>query len=453
MSVLTVQDRAERSLRTLGALGFIPNPRRHDIRSALPAAMQPAVQNGFLEQVFKNSLFPELRFAAFADSDPWTGGLGSTRTSTRTGLLPVVTAPITGSDSSVATYPLESFSVSMDQYGQSVQTDMLANVVMLANKYAQDVITLGKNAGQSINQVARNKLYNVYRGGRTWVTTTAGSSTSIAVHDVDGFGFKSVNGVPTAVSASNPLAITINGVANTVTGVSGTTGAGTLTVGTSVAVTVGHAVVSTTAPVTIRPTGNTAFDLGAGNIATLSMFRAAVARLRKQNVPTVNGNYVAFIDPDTEAQLFADADFKQAYTGRGDSTVYRDMSLGTFLGIDWVTNTEVPTIADGGTAASGVAGTLTVHRPIVVGAGALISAPLEGQGQLLNGTGVSSSPNVTMVNVAPGVDVVIIIRPPQDNLQQKIVSTWSWTGDFGVPTDANVGDSAIAKRAIVLEHA
>jgi N4-gp56 family major capsid protein len=454
LSVLTVPDRAERSHRTPRlALGFIPNPRRHDIRSALPAALQPMLQNGFLEQVFKDALFPELLFPKFADVDPWTAGLGSSRTSTRKGLLPVVTTPITGSDASVATYALEQWSVYMDQYGQGVQTDMMANLTALASKYAADVATLGLNAGQSINQLARNKLYTAYKGGRTWVTTTAGSGTSIAVHDLEGFGFKNVNGVPTAVSASNPLAVTIAGVANTVTGVSGTAGPGTLTVGTATAVTVGGAVVSTSAPVTIRPTGNSAFDLGAGNIATLSLFRAAVARLRKMNIPTVNGNYVAFIDPDTEAQLFADADFKVAATGAIESRVFRDMSLGTFLGIDWVRNNETVTITDGGTAASGVAGTLTVHRPIVMGAGALVSAPLEGQGQLLNGTGIQNIPNINMVNVAPGVDVVIIVKPPSDLLQQKLNTTWSWTGDFGVPSDANTGDSAVFKRAIMIEHA
>ena len=449
MSVLTVPDRAERSLRTLP---FLPNPRRHDIRSALPAALQPMLQNGFLEQIFRDALFPELLYAAFADVDPWTAGLGSTRTSTRTGLLPVITTPITGSDSSVATYPLESWSVSMDQYGQTVQTDMLANLTALASKYAQDVKTLGKNAGQSINQLARNKLYTAYKGGRTWVTTTAGSGTTIAVHDVEGFLTKMVNGVPTAVSAGNPLTVTIAGVANTVTGASATSGAGNLTIGSATAVTVGQAVVAATAPVVIQPTGNTAFDLGASNIATASLFRSAVARLRKMNVPTINGNYVAHVDPDTEAQLFADSDFRQAYQGRGDSAVFRDMSIGTFLGIDWVRNVEAPTILDGGTAASGVAGTLTVHRPMVMGAGSLISAPLEGQGQLLDGTGVATVPNVTMVNVAAGIDTVIIVRPAQDNLQQKINTTWSWTGDFGVPSDANTGDAATYKRGIMIQH-
>ena len=434
--------RDERSLRTLA---FVPNPRRHDIRSALPAALQTVVQNGFLEQVFRNALVPDFLFPAVADSDPWQGRLGSQRTSTRKGLLTPVTTPTTGSDSSVATYGFEQWSVYMDQYSNSVQTDMLANVVELASQYVADVQTLGINAGQSINQIARNRLYRAYAGGRTWVSTTAGASTTIAVADLAGFASKNVNGQPTPVSASNPLSVTINGVANTVTGVSAQFGAGNLTVGTSVAVTAGQAVVAANAPISLRANGNSAFDIGVNHTVTAALFRSAVARLRKMNVPTVNGNYVAHIDPDTEAQLFADADFKQAYQGRGESQVFRDMSIGTFLGIDWVRNNETPTVTN--------PGGVVVHRPVVLGGGVLVNSPLQGQGQLLDSTGVANVPNISMVEVAPGADVVLIVKPPQDNLQQKITTTWSWTGDFGVPTDVLTGDAAQYKRAIVIEHA
>jgi hypothetical protein len=67
---------------------------------------------------------------------------------------------------------------------------------------------------------------------------------------VNGFEYVLVNGVPTAVSASNPLTVTIAGVANTVTGVN--TGTSTLTLGTARVDVVGDAVVAANAPVTIR---------------------------------------------------------------------------------------------------------------------------------------------------------------------------------------------------------
>jgi hypothetical protein len=333
----------------------------------------------------------------------------------------------------------------MDQYGQAVDTNMLTSSMALASKFLADVETLGINAGQSINQVARNKLYNAYMGGRTWATAAASSDTSIIVQSVRGFEYVLVNGVPTAVSASNPLTVTVAGVANTVTGVNA--GTSTLTLGTARVDVVGDAVVAANAPVTVRPTGSTAYDLGTSNVATFALFRSCVTRLRKMNVPTVGGYYIAHIDPDTEAQLFSDSDFKQALQGRIDSPVYRDLSIGRFGGIDWVRNIEAPTLLGGS------AGNVTVHRPIILGAGALVAAPFEGMGDLLRGSGVDDVPDISMVNAAPGVDVARIVRPPQDRLQQNLSTSWSWVGDYGVPSDSTTGDAALYKRAVVLEHA
>ena len=419
---------------------------RHDVRSNVPAAIRAMMQNGILDRVFMEALRPEFIFPAIADAEPWQGGLGDSKTFTRKGLLAPATTAITGSDTSAATYGIEQWSVTMDQYGQAIDTNMLSSAMALASKFLADVQTLGINAGQSLNQIARNKLYGAYAGGRTWCTTAGSSDTSIIVNSVAGFTHVLVNGVPTAVSASTPLTVTIEGVANTVTGVN--TGTNTLTLGTARADTAGDYLVAANAPTTIRPTGDTAYDLSGANTATFAMFRSAVTRLRKMNVPTVNGYYVAHIDPDTESQLFSDSDFKQALQGRVDSPIYRDLSIGRFGGIDWVRNNECPTIAGGS------AGTVTVHRPIVLGAGALVAAPFEGMGDLLRGTGVDDVPDISMVNVAPGVDVARIVRPPQDRLQQVLSTSWSWVGDYGVPSDSLANsDAALFKRAVVLEHA
>jgi N4-gp56 family major capsid protein len=418
---------------------------RHDVRSTVPAAIRAMMQNGILDRVFQEALRPNFIFPAIADAMPWQGGLGDTKTFTRKGLLAPATTPITGSDTSAATYSIEQWSVTMDQYGQAVDTNMLTSSMALASKFLADVETLGINAGQSINQVARNKLYGAYMGGRTWCTTGGTSDTSIIVNSVAGFQYVLVNGVPTAVSASNPLTVTIAGTGNTVTGVNA--GTNTLTLGTARVDVAGDSVVAANAPVTVRPTGSTAYDLGTSNVATFALFRSCVTRLRKMNVPTVGGYYIAHIDPDTEAQLFSDSDFKQALQGRVDSPIYRDLSIGRFGGIDWVRNIEAPTVLGGS------AGNVTVHRPIVLGAGALVAAPFEGMGDLLRGSGVEDVPDISMVNAAPGVDVARIVRPPQDRLQQNLSTSWSWVGDYGVPSDSTTGDAALYKRAVVLEHA
>lgn len=418
---------------------------RHDVRSTIPAAIRPMLQNGMLDRMFRDALVPEFLFPQIADSEPWQGGLGDTKTFTRKGLLTTVPTAVTGSDPSASTYTLEQWSVVMDQFANSMDTAMLGSSMALANKFLADAETLGINAGQTINEVARNKLYAAYAGGRTWCTTAGTSDTSLIVQSVNGFSTVQVNGVPTPVSGANPLNVTIAGVANTVVGVNA--GTSTLTLGTARVDVAGDYVLASNAPTTIRATGNSAYDLSGSNVVTFANFRSAVARLRKMNVPTIGGYYVAHIDPDTEAELFSDADFKQALQGRVDSPIFRDLSIGRFGGIDWIRNNVCPTVLGGS------AGNVTVHRPIVMGGQSLMAAPFEGTNALIEGTGVEDVPEIRSINAAPGVDVSVIIRPPQDRLQQVVSTTWSWIGDYGVPTDAGSGDSALYKRAVVIEHA
>ncbi|HEY9412228.1 MAG TPA: hypothetical protein VIP77_21800 [Jiangellaceae bacterium] len=425
---------------------------RHDVRSHVPAPIMAMLQNGLLDRVFREALIPEFLFPMIADVEPWMANVGDTKTFTRKGLLAPATTAITGSDVSAATYGIEQWSVTMDQYGNSVDTNMLYSAMALASKYVADVQTLGINAGQSINQVSRNKLYKAYAGGRTWATAAASSDTSIVVQSTDGFETVLVNGVPTPVSGANPLTVTIGaagsgtGTTNTVTGVN--TSTKTLTLGTARVDVLGDWVVAANAPFSVRPgtNKNSAFDLAVSDVVTFKLFRAAVARLRKMNVPTLGGYYVAHIDPDTEAQLFDDSDFKQALQGRVDSPIFRDLSIGRFGGIDWVRNNEVPTLLGG----SG--GAVNVHRPIVIGGNALVAAPFENMGSLIAGTGVEDVPEISMINAAAGVDVALIVRPPQDRLQQVLATSWSWVGDYGVPSDSLTGDPALFKRGVIVEH-
>jgi hypothetical protein len=415
---------------------------RHDVRSTLPAAVQAIMQNGLLERVFEDALVPDFLYPKLADERPWAAGMGDTSIFTRAGLLAPTTTPITGSDPSPTSYAIEQYSMTMDQYGMAMDTSMIQSRMSLASKFMEDVQKLGVSAAQSINRLARTRLYNAYGGGRTWAPATAGTSTSIPVFDATGFDKVLVNGVKTAVSGSNPLTVTIAGVANTVTGCN--LGTNTLTVGTTTAVTAGDPVVAANAAVSFRPAARaSAFQLTGSDVATMSLFRSAVARLRKMNVPTINGNYIAHIDPDTESQLYADSDFKQAYQGRGDSAVFRDMSIGTFLGIDWVRNIEAPTL----TVNSNL-----VHRPIVFGGGTLVAGPFDGMADLLADTGVEQIPSVRFIGPAQGVQVALIVRPPQDRLQQVIGSAWSWIGDYAVPSDSTTGDAALFKRGVIIEH-
>ena len=425
---------------------------RHAVRSTLPAAIRAIMQDGLLDGMFRESLAPELLFPQIADVEPWQGGKGDRKIMTRNGLMTPDPTPTTGSDASTGSYSVEQWEVVMDQYGKSIDTDLLVSKMTQASKYLNDVSRLGIHAGQTINQLARNKLYKAYAGGRTFCRTAGTSDTTIVVASTDGFTHVLVNGVPTAVSASTPLTVSIEGVANTVTGVNTTTGE--LTLGTARVDVVGDSVVSAQAPYSVRAgTGNdSAFDLGAGDLITFAHFRAAVARLRRMHVPSVEGgNYVAHVDSVTESQLFEDSEFQALYQGRADSSTYRDLAIGVFGGIVWVRNEVVPYLTTASTGYEDL--TTTVHRPLVVGEGSLIAAPFDDPASLLGETGVSDVPEIAMINVAPGVDVARIVRPPQDRYQQNVATTWSWVGDYGVPSDSLAnGDSALFKRAVMLEH-
>lgn len=419
------------------------------VRDTLPAAIREIMQNGLLDRAFQDALLPEFLFPAVAQSRPWRANLGDTVQFTRTGLLAPVDTPITGSDPSASTYGIESYSMTMEQYGNAVDTNMLQSAMTLASKFLEDQQKLAVNAGQSLNRIARSKLYGAYRGGRTWATAGATSDSTIVVYDTAGFTHVLVDGKPTPVSASNPLPITIEGVANTVTAVD--TGTNTLTLGTARVDVVGDAVVSNVAPYSIRAgSRDTAYDLTASDVATFALFRSAVARLRRQNVPTVQGTYVAHIDASTEEQLFADTEFQALYRGRAESETFRNQSIGVFGGITWVRNEEVETLPDAATAASNV----EVTRPVVVGGQALVAGPFEDMGNLLTELGAASaSSEVTMLAGPGGINIARIIRAPQDRLQQVVGSAWSWVGDFAVPSDSVTGDASVYKRAVVVEHA
>jgi N4-gp56 family major capsid protein len=412
--------------------------------NAFPDSIKAIIQNGILERTFQEALTPEFLYRQLATPRPFQSNLGETVIFTRTGLLAPVNTPLApGTDPTPQNYSIEQYSMTLSQYGNAMDTNMLTSAIALASKFLEDNTKLAINAGQSLNTICRDKLYSAYLSGNTFAVGGAStSSTSLVVNDTNGFGTVMVNGQQVAVSANNPLQITINGAANTVTAVN--TSTNTLTLGTSATWADGDPVIAANAPRILRPNAKTTYNkLASSDVASLSVFLDAVAYLRQNNVPTIGGYYVAHVDAVTERQLYADADFKQAMIGRVDSPIYRDLSIGRFAGIDWVRNTQAPTI----TNSAGI----TVRRPIVVGSDALIEGPLEGFGNLLGGTGIpnASSPGiVTMVN-----GIAVIHRPPLDRLQQIISSAWSWVGDYAVPTDSLTGTAAQYKRAVVIEHA
>ena len=436
-------------------------------REAVPASLQEILQNGLLDRTFEDALQPALVYDSLAEVKPWSGAVGSTGIFTKSGLMTPNTTPVTGQDATASTYGFEQYQVKMDQYAGSIDTNMLLSAMSLASKFLEDNKLLAIQAAQSINLLAQGALYGAAGEGQTWVTTASTTSTALIVNDATGFqyavtdlattGSNAAEGLTGAatptlvpVSASTPLNVTINGVANTVIGVDVATS--TLTLGTAISATPGWSVISSISSVQIRPnaraTGNA---ITSSDLATLSLFTAAVTRLRTMNVPRIRGAYTAHVSPQTVEELFQDGNFLLAYRGRGDSPAYRDFTpgdsmgdggefMGRFSGIDWVMNTVTPTYTN--------LGGVEVYRPIVSGAGALVKAPFSEMADLLSAMSAGSTVQVDMV-----AGVVRILRAPLDRLGQVLTSTWSWVGGYTVGTDLLTGDSAAYKRSVVLEHA
>lgn len=435
-------------------------------REVVPASLQEILQNGLLDRTFQDALTPALLFDTLAEVKPWAGAVGSTGIFTKNGLMTPNTTPVTGSDATASAYGFEQYQVKMDQYAGSIDTNMLLSAMALASKFLEDNKVLAIQAAQSINLLAQQALYGTYGEGTTWVTAASTTSTALVVNDATGFqnsvadlstsGSNASEGLtgtatPTLVpvSSTNPLNVTINGVANTVTGVNLTTN--TLTLGTAISASVGWAVVSSIGPVQVRPGAvASGYQLTSASVATLANFQSAVTRLRAMNVPRIRGAYTAHVPPQTVEELFQDNNFLLAYRGAAESPAYRNFApgdsmgdggefMGRFSGIDWIMNNVTPTYNNG---------TVEVCRPIVCGDGALVKAPFSEMADLITAMQAGSTVQVDMIG-----GVVRILRAPLDRLGQVLTSTWSWVGGYSVGTDLLTGDGAAYKRAVVVEHA
>lgn len=431
----------------------------------LPAAAQLIVQNGFLLRFFKAALIPQLIYRGLLKGFKTPMHLGQSFTETRKGLLPIVQnamTPATDTDITSGLTPVsvayEQYSYTMSQYGQPVPINLLSSAIAIADLVKSAAEDLGLNAGQSLDVQARRRLSQAYRGGRTYITTAAGPTTTVAVNDISGFTFVFVNGVQTAVSVTNPMAITIteSGVATTrnVTGYAvGTLNTaqdnitGTLTLSANVTVIVGDSVVSTFAPFSIRPGGGTtSYNLTGSNIMTLQNLVDATAKLRSLAIPAhEDGFYHAVLDAGQVAELFADSAFQRVYDTHADSEEFKRGAIGIAGGVKIFESQQAP---NGNNPAS-----VYVRRGFVTGKEVGYEAQFEGIARWLEAAGMSATGSVVY---DPDLACAVIVRNPLDVLQQVVFMSWSFIGDWAMGTDSlsTIGNStAYYKRAVMIETA
>jgi len=432
-----------------------------------PAALQPIIQQGFLEREFETALKSRLGYRLIADREEFAVGIGETLTKTRAGLKPSVTVPLQASNNTnldngltATNWGVEQYTISLNFYAATQDLNMVTSRVGIASQFLQNAATNGEQAARSLDELARNALFGPYFGGNTRVAASlAAAGPNVEVDDIRGFLTAFSNGVQQTVSTTYPLAVTVGANLYTLVGVApdavnGSTApngiSGQLIFGSNVSVAdgaEGNPVQAATARSIVRPAGRTT-TAGLQATDTLSMGNLldAVALLRRNAVPLVDGVYNCYLDPVSARQLFSDPDFKQLFQGATSSNpVFRQGMVSDFLGLRFITTTEAyvqshPSITN-----------LFVRRPIVCGQGALIEGDFAGM------AADDVAPKDSLVNVID--NVAMVTREPIDRLQQIIAQSWYWIGGFCAPSDTTTTPTTVPtatnanyKRAVMIEH-
>lgn len=447
----------------------------------MPASLQNAIQQGFLQREFQTGLQSAIGYRAIADREPVSINVGETVTKTRAGLKAPVTTPLTPSgntnlDNGItpSSQTIEQYTLGIDQYGDSIDLNVVTSQVGIANQFLLNALTNGTQARQSLDRIARNALFNAYLGGHTRVRTTLGApAATINVDDVRGFetvlGTGAMAGKYVAVSATYTATVligsntyTLIGTARDGSNVSTTPGgySGTLTFSGNVTVadaTAGNRIDHANGPVLVRPngkwTGGAAYAattntnaLASTDVLTLGVIEDAIAQLRN-NTGIQDQMFNLYLDNVSMRELFADQDFKLMYQGQYGSGVIQQGKVFQLMGANFIPTTEALTQAHPSTAG------LTVRRPILVAQGALVEGDFAGMEQKAKELADGNS-EINMID-----DVVQVIRGPIDRLQQIIAQSWFWIGGFVAPTDATATSNIIPtagaqylKRAVVIEH-
>jgi hypothetical protein len=175
-----------------------------------PAALQPIIQQGYLEREFESALHSKLGYRDIADREVFAVGIGETLTKTRAGLKPSVTTPLapatnTNLDNGLTPqyFNIEQYTLSINLYGATTDLNMVTSRVAIASQFLLNAQINGEQARRSLDELARNALFNAYFSGNTRVTQTLSApGPTISVDDVRGFQNVWVNGVPTPVSTA-----------------------------------------------------------------------------------------------------------------------------------------------------------------------------------------------------------------------------------------------------------
>jgi hypothetical protein len=455
-----------------------------------PAQLVPLIQQNFLARFLEEGLDSEAAYRRHAILEQIPARLGQTLTMSKTGRKSPVTAVTNPANVTVgldngltpSLASVEQYTYNVVELAAASDVDIMGELAGIADQLKTAARNNGVQAAQSLERLAKSVLFAAYNGGNSFVRTDLGESSSTTCHvdDVRGFTQVMVNGQFQPVSMSNPLIVneisvdggvtqtlTVTGVSvDAVTqslypsdepGVSTSAGqSGVLTFESATDPVAGDALIAANAPLVLRPAGKTATTaLQSGDNMTLNLLLSAVQQLRANAVPVFpDGTYHLVLDNMSLLQLFSDQQFIIATAAQFKAEQYMTGQIFVVYGCTVIPTTEAYVQT---TSAAQIAGgvSVTVRRPILMGAESLLQGNFEGLEFWLNRDGFEPIGNVMLVD-----GIAQILRPPLDRLQRMASLAWTWIGAFAVPTDMTAtpaviptASNAVYKRCVVMETA
>ncbi len=462
----------------------------------VPAQVLSLIQEGLIEREFHDGPFPNLAYRAEFQAEKWEGQTGTEVVMSRPGLLAPTVTPLTpGMEPQPKNVPFEQWTMRLDQYADTIDTDMPTSAVANSNLFIRNIHQLGLGAGQSINRIARNVMFKTYLSGQTTLLAAASSgATTVRLASLNGFTDVVIPGTnvrPQTVSAAYPLPCSfgagsvlevknvIGYVADSATDPFGP-GTATLSAGLTNNQAIRASVVSAYAPRVVRASGGTSIDaISPSDTLSIQQIINACALLRQATVqPHDDGTFHAQVSPLSQAQFYADPVFQKLNQSLPDGMAYKEGFVGQLAGVSFFMNTESPgllnsgalvaTAAATGSSLSGKYGTeigaevmngfgTQIGRVLITGKGAGYERFLDESNYATEAGTTGKIGEFDVVN--NGVQILterirLVIRAPLDRLQQKVSASWSITTGFSCPSDITAPSGPERfKRAIILEHA
>lgn len=457
---------------------------------SLPPELLGLVQENYLEREFTTGFVGTFAYRKDAVEEVMEMGRGETKSYTRMGRKGPKTrkldpAAMNGSITNGITPSgagMERYTLTLNDYGDSIFLNMRQNMVKIKSQFLDNARINGYQGSQTLEHLARNCWDNTYYGGDTRAVAVFGSftTTKVYVDDIRGFEQVMVNGIPTAVSVGSPLTVTVIGpvtgrVTISVTGAvadgsnQSTAGnanndaregrgvSGFLTYASAQTILDGDRLVAINAPRIIRAGGRqTTAQIQSRDVNKLSLILDGKTYLENQGAPKYSDGTYHYVAPtESIRQLFDDPDFKSLFQTQHGAREIQDGDIFKMVGVTFFATTEAifQDAITGGSTAEYVP--QRILRPILTAYGGLVQGNFEGNDDWLAESG---GPRVALIQKVN--DIAMITLAPLDYMQQQVVQSWLWGGDFNCPTNNTTTPTTVPsagfaanKSAVGFEHA